>query len=123
MLKLALMTIPRPVRIKPGEVLSLNVKEHFYRISVSSLIRSRVNLSGLKYKSRLAAPMIAVPMIAVPRSDEEQRSVSFTIHGLDIIRENGTAFRQRKAGVISPASIAKDKFLSTEVGHTAPHPR
>lgn len=95
---------------------------------ISSLIRSRVNLSGLKYKSRLAAPMIAVPMIAVPmiavpRSDEEQRSVSFTIHGLDIIRENGTAFRQREAGVISPASIAKDKFLSTEVGHTAPHPR
>ena len=57
-------------------------------------------------------------MIAVPRNDKEQRSVSFTIHSLEIIGENGTAFRPKKAGVISPASIAKNESLSTEAGHT-----
>ena len=57
-------------------------------------------------------------MIAVPKVDDEIRTLSFTIYGLDVIGADGTAFKPNKDGVASAAPITRDQFLSTEAGQT-----
>ena len=55
-------------------------------------------------------------MMTVPKAGDEIRTISFTIHGLDIVGADGTAFRPKRGGAAAAASITRDHFLSTEAG-------